>query len=287
MLKKLFLVAMGLGLLITVGCAPAPDKTPKVQLQSPAQMDALENNATELKEEKIYLVTLQFKKFSYSLDPDDHIGNWLSAVEKTIIVGEKAYGDYQIGKKVSEKFDWWGTILDGNPASYSVKCSGKEVKSLYSVVTKDGSHKELKPDQHEEALRKVRASGREILTVPFAGTVTNFVLDKPLSQFQITDRQPLQRYFIRVKVENMTITFDPVKHLRNMSTAHEIDMEVPRAAYEHRGNVWNPALNPGSLFWNGRVSFLRGTITKRWMETDSSYVLAHTKEGRDLIIPAR
>ncbi|MBX9695594.1 MAG: hypothetical protein K2Z81_24635 [Cyanobacteria bacterium] len=106
-----------------------------------------------------------------------------------------------------------------------------------------------------------------------------------LKDYEVTRRESLKRYFVTVRVENFSLSFDPVKHLRNMANSHEITFEVPREVYEKKSNAWNPSVNLPSLFWKGNFGALTGTIIKRWSENDSHFELVDTKEGRDLIVP--
>lgn len=108
-----------------------------------------------------------------------------------------------------------------------------------------------------------------------------------LKDYEVTRRESLKRYFVTVRVENFSLSFDPVKHLRNMANSHEITFEVPREVYEKKSNAWNPSVNLPSLFWKGNFGALTGTIIKRWSENDSHFELVHTKEGRDLIVPCK
>ena len=268
--------------LVLSGCGdPTPPPPPA---PTAAEKTAALSSSIELMEEQVYFVTLRFEKVSYSFELEDHIGNWLSTVDKTIIVGPRSYNEYQVGKAVSTKFDWAGALFNDQWATYHVSTVKKEIHKAYSSADKSGKRTQISEQEYNEKLASLRSEGREVLSVPFDGSTRNFVLDKPLKDYEVTGREPLKRYFINVHVENVSFSFDPVKHLRNMANSHELTLEVSKEVYETKSNAWNASMNLNSFLWSGNIGAITGSITKRWTETDSKFELVHTKEGRDLIV---
>ena len=273
--------------LISSGCAdPEPPQNRQPAATQPAvSVQSVAERAVELREERLYTVTLRFKKFEYTLDFWKHVENAAAAEDRVVIVGEKTYNEYQIGKAISTKFDGVGFLLDGDVSQYSITPVKKEIHSQYFWVDKDGQSSEITSQQHEEAQTLLRGSGRDLLTVPYDGVTRTFVLDKPLAQYEFVEKRPLDRYFVTVKVQNSTLTLDFNKHLRNWANTHEITLEVPKEVYDKIGEVWDPQLNINSLLVKGRLSTLHGKVVKKRSEQDPKYLLAKTADGRQLVIP--
>src|SRR3989338_10775571 len=92
--------------------AVAPVEKPK------PDVSAILANATELREEKLFLVTLKFEKEQFTLDLWKHAKNAMVAESRTLIVGEQTFNEYQIGQ------DRKSTRLNSSHSSisYAVSC---------------------------------------------------------------------------------------------------------------------------------------------------------------------
>ncbi len=241
--------------------------------------------AVELREEKVFLVTLKFKKEQLTLDIFKHIGNEMTAEYRTIVVGERTFNEYKEGEEVSSVGDGLGLLFKGEIAEYVVQVYEKKVKSKYFWIDSEGNQVEISRQEHEEVLNQLSKTGRQFITVPFSGVVRTYILEKPLTEYEFVSRQPLKRYFVTVLVENRTFTFDLIKHARNAANTHEITIEVPRQVYEKTGDLWDVQLSQASFMIKGHLSELQGKVIKKWTEVDNDYELVKTKKGRELIVP--
>lgn len=241
--------------------------------------------ATELREEKLFLVTLEFKKQQLTIDLWEHVKNAIATERRTLIVGERTFNEYQIGQKVSSVGDGWGFVFNGEIAEYVVSPVEKKVESQYFWADGKGAQAEIIKEQYDEAIQQLQSSGRQVVSVPFAGAVRTYILERPLAEYQFTDRQPLNRYFVTIRVENSTFTLDLTKHIRNAANTHDITLEVPREVYEKTGEAWDAQLSTGSLIMKGRLSELHGKVIRKWSEVDDGYQLVRTADGHQFIIP--
>src|SRR3989344_1450991 len=284
------LLALVVAIAFFAGCDQQPNQHSQQVAAAPVEKPKLDvsavlANATELREEKLFLVTLKFEKEQFTLDLWAHAKNAMVAESRTLIVGERTFNEYQIGQKVSSKGDGWGFVFNGEIAEYVVRPTEKKVESQYFWADRNGAQTEINKEQYDEAMQQLRSSDRQLLTVPFAGVARTYVLGKPLAEYQFVDRQPLNRYFVTIRVENSTFTLDLTKHIRNAANTHDVTLEVPREVYEKTGNAWNAQLSAGSLIVKGRLSELRGKVTKKWSEVDNGYQLAKTADGQQFVIP--
>lgn len=265
---------------------PRPRQAVTASVEKPKpDVSAILTNAIELREEKLFLVTLNFEKEQFTLDLWAHVKNAMVAESRTLIVGEKTFNEYKIGQKVSSKSDGWGFVFNGEIADYVVRPTEKKIQSQYFWVDRKGTQIEISKEQYDEALQQLSSGDSQLLTIPFAGVVRTYVLEKPLAEYQFVDRQSLNRYFVTIRVENTTFTLDITKHIRNAANTHDITLEVPREVYEKTGKAWNAQLSTGSLIMKGNLSELRGTIIKKWSEVDNGFQLVKTDDGQQFIIP--
>lgn len=253
--------------------------------QPKPDVSAIVANATELREEKLYLVTLKFEKVQFTLDLWEHAENAMTAVHKTLIVGEQTFDEYQIGQRISSVGDVWGFVFDGEIAEYAVTPTEKTIESQYFWADQNGTQTELNKDQYDEALTQLATSGRQLVNVPFAGVVRTYVLEKSLSEYEFVEHQPLNRYFVTIRVENSTITLDLTKLIRNAANTHEFTIEVSEEVFERAGDIWDAQLSASSLILKGHLSELHGNVIKKWSEVDNDYQLVKTDDGRSFIIP--
>lgn len=289
-MKKLANVLVLLTIGLFAGCDQQPNQQSRQVAATPVErpkpnVSAILANATELREEKLFLVTLKFEKEQFTLDLWKHAKNAMAAEYRTLIVGEKTFNEYQIGQKVSSKGDGWGFVFNGDIAEYVVRPTEKKIESQYFWADRNGTQAEISKEQYDEATQQLRSDGRQLLTVPFAGVVRTYVMEKPLAEYQFVDRQPLNRYFVTIRVENSTFTLDLTKHIRNAANTHDITLEVPREVYEKTGDAWNAQLSTGSLIVKGRLSELRGKVVKKWSEVDNDFQFVKTADGQQFLLP--
>lgn len=272
------------------GCEQRPNQQPWQAVVAPVEkpkpdVSAILANAIELREEKLFLVTLEFKKEQLTLDLWEHAKNAMAAESRTLIVGERTFNEYQIGKKVSSSGDGWGFVFNGEIAEYVVYPTEKKIESQHFWAHRNGTQTEISTEHYDEAIRQLHSGGRQLLTVPYAGVVRTYVLEKPLASYRFVDHQPLNRYFVTIQVENFTLSFDFTKHIRNAANTHDITLEVPREVYEKTSDAWNAQLSAGSLVLKGRLSELHGKVIKKWSEADNGYQLVKAVGGQQFVIP--
>ncbi len=282
--------AMIVAIVFFAGCDQQPNQQSQRVVVAPVEkprpdVSVVLANATELREEKLFLVTLKFEKEQFTLDLWEHAKNAMAAESRTLIVGERTFNEYQIGQKVSSKGDGWGFVFNGEIAEYVVRPTEKKIESQYFWANPNGAQTELNKEQYDEALSQLKSGGRQLVTIPFAGVVRTYVLEKSLAEYEFVEHRPLNRYFVTIRVENSSFTLDLTKHIRNAANTHDITLEVPREVYEKTGDVWNTKLSTGSLIVKGRLSELRGKVTKKWSEVDNGYQLAKTADDRSFVIP--
>lgn len=271
------------------GCDQQLNQQPRQDVMVPIEkskpdVSAVLTNAIELREEKLFLVTLKFEKEQLTFDLWKLAKNEMAAEYRTLIVGEQTFNEYQIGQEVSRVSDGWGVFFNGEIAEYVIRPTEKKIESQYFWANRSGAQIEISKEEYDEAMQQLHSSGRQLLTVPFAGVARTYVLEKSLSEYQFVDRQPLNRYFVMIRVENSTFTLDLTKHIRNAANTHDITLEVPREVYEKTGDAWNAQLSTGSLIVKGRLSELHGEVIKKWTEEDNRFQLAKTADGKQFVI---
>lgn len=285
-MKKCLIVFVLIGVFLS-GCIDGPKEGGQKTSAVPAitetprpDVSGILENAIELREEKLYFVTLEFKKEQFTLDPWKAIANEASAEHRVIMVGERTFDQYEIGKEISSKGDALGFIFNGELSEYVVKPTKKEALSQFFWVATSGNQSEISKGQYDEAMRQLKAEGRQVLTVPYSGSVRTAVLEKPLSQYEIVGKQPIDRYFMTIEVKSETFTLSIVKMLRNEANAQEITIEVPKEVFDRTGDAWDPQLSGGSLVFKGHISELRGRVIKKWQEKDEGYVLIRNERRK-------
>lgn len=244
-------------------------------------------NAQELNEERIHLVDLAFRKHSFSLDPWDHIENALKTEHQTTLVGERQYNKYKIGETLSNQADYLGFLFNGDFNSYSVSVSGKRIETNYNWVDAHKQAHSLSAPIYKEIKAELARHGKTLIDTPYAGSTLTYISDKPISQMNIVSREPLNRYFVDVEISNSSLTFDFTKHLRNATTAHRVEMEVPENLYKKAKSVWDPHLSTNSFIIGGRVSSMHGEIKRKWTEIDPDFEQVKTDTGRTFVMPTK
>lgn len=97
----------------------------------------LEKEVSELRTEKsaftsdyepVYLLTLEIKQSTFTLDLVEHAKNTINAITLQIPVSSTFYNKVSIGQNISEKFKYGSLILNGDFSKLKVKAKNKEVK---------------------------------------------------------------------------------------------------------------------------------------------------------------
>lgn len=273
---------------------PAQAPETNVQGGTTQQAPALDINATaplvqELREERTYLVTLEFKKQELHFSPTRIVFAWvknaITAKEEVIAVGERSFDTYVLNEKISTSNDVAGFLL-GTPglARYVVFPTAKEVVKTYFWVSKDHAQHEITPEQYQALLAKLHESNANLHQVSPQGRTITYVLPKPVDKYKSVERRPLQQYFALVEVHNSSISLSISKYIRNATNDHTLVLEVPQETYERAGELWDPSLNVASLFLKGRFSTLHGKILRKWAEVDDAFWLVKMDDGTELIM---
>ncbi|MBX9568553.1 MAG: hypothetical protein K2X77_06630 [Candidatus Obscuribacterales bacterium] len=243
--------------------------------------------AQELTEERLHLVDLKFKKHSFSLDPFKHLGNELKAEHKTTLVGERQFGKYEVGQTLSNKVDGFGILFNGTLDSYSVSVSNKRVETTHYWTDAKKNMHPISPPVYEAIRDELQRHGRSLIATHYAGSTHNYISDRPISEMNIVSREPHQRFFVDVEIRNSSLSLDLTKHIRNASTKHRIELEVPQKLYEDAKNIWDPKLNAMSFLLGGRLSSMHGEVKRKWTEVDPDYEKVVNSNGYSFVIPKR
>jgi hypothetical protein len=277
-------------IVVTLNLACEPTNTPAKATHSraPAVSDEtialMASSAKELREERIYLVTLETRKKQFTLDIWAHIGNAMAAEERTIVVGEETYETYHVGDDVSEQFDSLGVLFDFEFSSYVVSVTDKTIEAEYFFTDKSHKTQTLDAFTYNRVLAFLQGQKANLNTVDYAGMTINYVLEKPLSTYIFKEFNPLKRFYVTVEVSNLTFTLDITKHLRNLANKHRITIEVTKDQYEQNATMWEPNINTGALFFKGRLSAMRGRIVDRSTQIDPDHQEAVTADCQRFIV---
>lgn len=244
-------------------------------------------NAQELNEDRLYLVDLKLKKNTFSLDIWDHIENAAKAEYKTTVVGERQFDKYKEGQTLSNQFDYINALFNDEFSTYSVSVYDKRIEKNYNWVDGQNKAHPISAPLYNEFKAELQRQGRTLIDTPYAGSTRTYVADKPISDMNIVMRQPMNRYFVDVEISNSSFTFDWVKHLRNLTTTHRVEMEVPKDLYEKSNKVWDPKLSLNSFIIGGRISSMSGDIKRKWTEVEPDYEQVTTDKGRSFIVPKK
>lgn len=102
----------------------APAAVRPVATVQPVQPVASTTNS-----EPLYLLTLKFKKSSFTLDLMQHAKNAMQAVEIVIPVDREFYEQQSVGHQLQSQFRGWSLLSTGEISSYTVTVQKKEIKS--------------------------------------------------------------------------------------------------------------------------------------------------------------
>lgn len=74
-----------------------------------------------------YLLTLQIKQSTFTLDIGEHIKNKANAIEMTIAVDKRFYNSVQVGEEISNSFKMGSLVFDGDFSSLKVRVKSKQI----------------------------------------------------------------------------------------------------------------------------------------------------------------
>ena len=78
--------------------------------------------------EPVYLLTLEIKQSTFTLNIAEHAKNAMNAITLQIPVSYTFYNKVSIGQNISEEFKYGSLILNGDFSQLKVKVKDKEVK---------------------------------------------------------------------------------------------------------------------------------------------------------------
>lgn len=78
--------------------------------------------------EPVYLLTLEIKQSTFTLNLAEHAKNAMNAITLQIPVSYTFYNKVSIGQNISEEFKYGSLILNGDFSKLKVKVKDKEVK---------------------------------------------------------------------------------------------------------------------------------------------------------------
>lgn len=89
-----------------------------------------EKSAYSFNSEPVYLLTLEIKQSTFTLDLAEHAKNELNAITLQIPVSYTFYNKVSIGQNISEEFKYGSLILNGDFSTLKVKVKNKEIKRM-------------------------------------------------------------------------------------------------------------------------------------------------------------
>lgn len=236
----------------------------------------------ELYENFVFDVTLKMKKRELTLDLEKQLANEAKATYQHVTVDGRTFAQWQVGTTLSTKFDAMQAFFgDGSIGSYAVSVSNKQQTSEFGYRDTHGESHAVSAAVYNEALRRLRASGRTS-TVETPDFRASYVVDKPLTAADIASVAPLQRRFVTLEIANHSFSLDLLDHARDATTQHRIEIEVPPTL--QGGNAFRTGLNVPSILLGGRVSQMSGRVVSERTQTDASMVALHLNDGRTIVM---
>lgn len=244
------------------------------------ELSAIIQNATELNERRTHSVTLKFKKWEFSLNLD----NALKATKEKIVVDGDTYEKWTVGQEISSQFNFMKFLQDGTFSQYKVTVDEKERQSTYFYLDGEGKEHEIsKPELYQKALQHLVNEGKAI-HVKSPDFEATYIIPSGLKKADIATSVPLTRRFVKLKIENSTITTDIWKQLSNATTSHEFEFEVPPNLGK-KSVEFTQDFNGASLLFGGRLSYLSAKVISERTKEDPNFRLVTTKDGRSMILP--
>lgn len=93
-----------------------------------SDMDSTYVEAPAPNSDPYYLVTLQIKQSTFTLDIGEHIKNKMNAVEMTIAVDKRFYDSVKVGQDISNSFKTGSLLFNGDFSKLKVKVVKKQIK---------------------------------------------------------------------------------------------------------------------------------------------------------------
>lgn len=90
----------------------------------------VEKSAYSSNSEPVYLLTLEIKQSTFTLDLAEHAKNAINAITLQIPVSYTFYNKVSIGQNISEEFKYGSLILNGDFSKLKVKVKNKEIKRM-------------------------------------------------------------------------------------------------------------------------------------------------------------
>ena len=100
----------------------------KTKLEKEVSELRAEKSAFTYGDEPVYLLTLEIKQSTFTLDLAEHTKNAINAITLQIPVSYKFYTKVSVGQNISEEFKYGSLILNGDFSKLKVKIKNKEVK---------------------------------------------------------------------------------------------------------------------------------------------------------------
>lgn len=102
----------------------------KGKLSKDVQNLRIEKSAFESNSEPVYLLTLEIKQSTFTLNLAEHAKNAINAITLQIPVSYTFYNKVSIGQNISEEFKYGSLILNGDFSKLKVKVKNKEIKRM-------------------------------------------------------------------------------------------------------------------------------------------------------------
>lgn len=243
------------------------------------------NDIHELREERAYWAELKFAKSSFTLDLWKHMKNSMAAKVETILIGASTYDEWNVGDRISKKFDTWGMLADGNFDSYVTTVNDMGINKFFSTVSKTGESREIGELEAESITR--RCSNSQTVSVPYGNVTSTYFQIPAIKGSDIVSSAPLQRCNATVEVRNSSFTLDLLKHIRNATTKQIFDLELPIEYCTGENPLFNSGVQFQSWMMTGRFSSLKGNIKSSQVVDDPNYQIVTLKNGKKYVTPAQ
>lgn len=102
----------------------------KGKLSKDVQDLRIEKSAFESNSEPIYLLTLEIKQSTFTLNLAEHAKNAINAISMQIPVSKTFYDSVSIGQNISEEFKYGSLVLNRDFSKLKVKVKNKEIKRI-------------------------------------------------------------------------------------------------------------------------------------------------------------
>ena len=90
----------------------------------------IEKSAFKSNSEPVYLLTLEIKQSTFTLNLAEHAKNVMNSITLQIPVSYTFYNKVSIGQNISEEFKYGSLILNGDFSKLKVKVKNKEIKRM-------------------------------------------------------------------------------------------------------------------------------------------------------------